>query len=110
MAFVPETYHTYLLQKKARRIRSETGDDRWKAEKERISNKPTRAVLDSCQRPFKLLIFEPMIIPESTYLFKFRSDLTFLRIVLMSMRAVSNPSWDFVFVLWNIPNHFQECS
>ncbi|KAH6957941.1 major facilitator superfamily domain-containing protein [Ilyonectria sp. MPI-CAGE-AT-0026] len=60
LVFVPETYHPILLCQKARRIRLETGDDRWKAPMEPDPKRIAHAVLDSCKRPFQLLIFEPM--------------------------------------------------
>ncbi|KND90538.1 putative drug/proton antiporter YHK8 [Tolypocladium ophioglossoides CBS 100239] len=57
---VPETYHPILLRNKARRLRSETGDDRWIAPGERVKKSVARAVGRSLLRPFQLLIFEPM--------------------------------------------------
>ncbi|RAL13079.1 MFS transporter [Aspergillus homomorphus CBS 101889] len=48
LCFVPETYHPVLLRRKARRLRKETGDERWKT------------VLRSLYRPFMLLVLEPM--------------------------------------------------
>ncbi|KAL6401665.1 fluconazole resistance transporter Flr1 [Ilyonectria robusta] len=60
LVFVPETYHPILLCQKARRIRLETGDNRWKAPMEPDPKRIAHAVLDSCKRPFQLLILEPM--------------------------------------------------
>ncbi|KJZ78482.1 hypothetical protein HIM_01873 [Hirsutella minnesotensis 3608] len=57
---VPETYHPILLRDKARRLRAETGDDRWFARAERIQRSVIHAVGRSLLRPFQLLIFEPM--------------------------------------------------
>ncbi|RFU74475.1 major facilitator superfamily transporter [Trichoderma arundinaceum] len=57
---VPETYHPILLRNKARNIRKETGDDRWLAPTEKAKKTVFQAVSTSLQRPFQLLIFEPM--------------------------------------------------
>jgi multidrug resistance protein len=37
ICFVPETYHPVLLRNKARKLRKETGDERWKAPLEKVS-------------------------------------------------------------------------
>ncbi|KAL6874992.1 major facilitator superfamily domain-containing protein [Trichoderma novae-zelandiae] len=57
---VPETYHPILLRNKARRLRKATGDDRWMAPLEKTDKTVAQAMLVSLQRPFQLLIFEPM--------------------------------------------------
>ncbi|KAL7792000.1 major facilitator superfamily domain-containing protein [Trichoderma ceciliae] len=57
---VPETYHPILLRNKARKMREETGDDRWLAPAERAKKAVVQAISTSLQRPFQLLIFEPM--------------------------------------------------
>ncbi|KAI0884794.1 putative bicyclomycin resistance protein [Annulohypoxylon maeteangense] len=58
--FAPETYHPIKLREKARKLRKETGDERWKAPMEK-SNKSVGATIgNSLLRPFQLLIFEPM--------------------------------------------------
>ncbi|KAH3899401.1 MFS transporter SCDLUD_004844 [Saccharomycodes ludwigii] len=60
---LPETYKPLLLIKKAKRIRTETGDERYYAPLE-ISRKETSilsAVLLSVKRPFGLLLFDPMM-------------------------------------------------
>lgn len=57
---VPETFHPILLRNKARRLRRETGDDRWWAPTERVNKSVVRAVGTSLLRPFQLLIYEPM--------------------------------------------------
>lgn len=56
----PETYHPIKLREKARKMRKETGDDRWKAPMEKSTKSVPRAVGTSLLRPFQLLIFEPM--------------------------------------------------
>lgn len=58
--FVPETYAPVLLRKKARKLRKETGDRRWKAPIEMLNKSVTRTVMWSCVRPFQLLVLEPM--------------------------------------------------
>ena len=37
LLFVPETYHPVLLRNKARKLRKETGDDRWHAPIEKMN-------------------------------------------------------------------------
>ncbi|PHH78535.1 hypothetical protein CDD82_3002 [Ophiocordyceps australis] len=58
--WVPETYHPILLRNKARKLRKETGDERWIAPTERKQKSLPRAIGRSLLRPFQLLIFEPM--------------------------------------------------
>ncbi|KAI1430955.1 major facilitator superfamily domain-containing protein [Xylaria sp. CBS 124048] len=58
--FAPETYHPIILRRKARAMRKETGDDRWKAPMEKTSKSILQTVGLSLLRPFQLLAFEPM--------------------------------------------------
>ncbi|KAL6820454.1 major facilitator superfamily domain-containing protein [Trichoderma sp. SZMC 28015] len=60
VVLVPETYHPILLRNKARKMRKDTGDDRWLAPSEKTQKTVVQAVGTSLQRPFQLLIFEPM--------------------------------------------------
>ncbi|RYP12107.1 hypothetical protein DL765_007476 [Monosporascus sp. GIB2] len=48
------------LREKARALRKDTGDDRWKAPMEKSTKSIARKVGLSLLRPFQLLIFEPM--------------------------------------------------
>ncbi|PNP60175.1 hypothetical protein THARTR1_00199 [Trichoderma harzianum] len=57
---VPETYHPILLRNKARKMRKDTGDDRWLAPLEKTQKTVAQAMVTSLLRPFQLLIFEPM--------------------------------------------------
>ncbi|KAG5772404.1 hypothetical protein H9Q73_012481 [Fusarium xylarioides] len=57
---VPETYHPILLKNKAKQMRKETGEERWKAPTEKIQKSAASAIGRSLLRPFQLLIFEPM--------------------------------------------------
>lgn len=59
--FVPETYHPVLLRNKARKLRKETGEERWTAPIERLDRSILMTVVWSCVRPFQLLVFEPMV-------------------------------------------------
>lgn len=56
--FVPETYSPVLLRRKARQLRKDTGDDRWKAPIEMMNKSVTKTVMWSCIRPFQLLALE----------------------------------------------------
>ncbi|KAI3317639.1 MFS general substrate transporter [Xylariaceae sp. AK1471] len=58
--FAPETYHPIKLREKARLLRKETGDERWKAPMEKSTKSIPRTVGLSLLRPFQLLTFEPM--------------------------------------------------
>ncbi|XXG97624.1 3-dehydroquinate dehydratase (3-dehydroquinase) [Hypoxylon texense] len=60
IVFAPETYHPIKLRDKARNLRKETGDDRWKAPMEKTTKSIAATVGNSLLRPFQLLIFEPM--------------------------------------------------
>ncbi|KAL3421615.1 drug/proton antiporter YHK8-like protein 1 [Phlyctema vagabunda] len=57
---VPETYHPVLLRNKARKIRKETGDERWKAPMEKTNKTIPKTIAYSLLRPFQLLTLEPM--------------------------------------------------
>ncbi|EPE03904.1 fluconazole resistance protein 1 [Ophiostoma piceae UAMH 11346] len=67
--FVPETYHPVLLQKKAQRLRKETGDDRWQAplEKANANKSMAGAIGHALLRPFQLLRYEPMCLALDLY-------------------------------------------
>ena len=58
--FVPETYHPVLLRDKARKLRRDTGNDRWKAPIEMTDRSIAQTLLTSIYRPFHLLTLEPM--------------------------------------------------
>ena len=60
IAFVPETYHPVLLRNKARKIRQETGDERWQAPIENRDRSVRQTILRSIYRPFLLLTLEFM--------------------------------------------------
>lgn len=57
---VPETYHPILLRDKARKLRAETGDERWVAPIEKTKKSIPRTVAIATRRPFEMLIFDPM--------------------------------------------------
>ncbi|RDW85507.1 MFS general substrate transporter-40 [Coleophoma crateriformis] len=58
---VPETYHPVLLRNKARKLRKETGDERWKAPMEKTNKSIPKTIALSLLRPFQLLALEPMV-------------------------------------------------
>ncbi|GKT77236.1 major facilitator superfamily transporter [Colletotrichum tofieldiae] len=62
VVFVPETYHPIVLRSKARKIRKETGDERWKAPVEKSTKSVIKTIGISLMRPFQLLVFEPMVL------------------------------------------------
>ncbi|KAK8086134.1 multidrug resistance protein [Apiospora phragmitis] len=58
--FTPETFHPVKLREKARALRKETGDERWKAPMEMKEKAVAKAIGLSLLRPFQLLVWEPM--------------------------------------------------
>jgi len=58
---VPETYHPVLLRNKARQIRKQTGEERYKAPMEMTNKTIPRTIMLSLYRPFQLLVFEFMV-------------------------------------------------
>ncbi|KAI1146709.1 MFS general substrate transporter [Nemania diffusa] len=116
--FAPETYHPIKLREKARLLRKETGDDRWKAPMEKSTKSIPRTIALSLLRPFQLLALEPMCLLLSLlsavllgviYLFfgafplvfggnfgfnLWQTGLSFLGIFVgMIAGAVTNPLW-----------------
>lgn len=61
------TIDPVLLKNKARRIRKETGDKRWKAPIEKSNKSMRRTVAYSLLRPFQLLALEPMCLILDLY-------------------------------------------
>jgi MFS family permease len=59
---VPETYHPVLLRNKARKLRKETGEERWKARMEKMDKSIPRTIAYSLLRPAQLLVLEPMVL------------------------------------------------
>ncbi|KIW15100.1 hypothetical protein PV08_07887 [Exophiala spinifera] len=57
---VPETYEPVILRHKARKKRSETGDESWRARIEIMHRSVARTILGSLLRPFMLLFLDPM--------------------------------------------------
>ena len=60
VALCPETYAPSILRAKAKRIRRETGDDRYKCKAEMADTSLAHDLLQSTTIPFKLLAAEPM--------------------------------------------------
>ncbi|KAK3384507.1 putative multidrug protein [Lasiosphaeria ovina] len=65
--FVPETYHPVLLQRKAEKLRKETGDNRWRAPIEKTTRSMTKTLGYALLRPFQILIMEPMCLILDVY-------------------------------------------
>lgn len=62
-----ETLDPVVLRNKARKIRKDTGDERWKAPIEKTNKSLVRTVGVSLLRPFQILIFEPMALILNLY-------------------------------------------
>ena len=115
---VPETYAPVVLRNKARKLRAETGDKRYKAPIEIHERSIFWTVVRSLYRPFLLLILEPMcgslclfsaILLGILYLFfgafplifsevygfnEWQSGLTFVGIMIgMFIAILSDPIW-----------------
>ncbi|KAK4049005.1 hypothetical protein OIV83_004366 [Microbotryomycetes sp. JL201] len=67
---LPETYVPYILYKEAKRLRKETGDDRWHAQLETTAGRET--VSDVLKRtvlkPFIIIVQEPMLLVITLYM------------------------------------------
>ncbi|KAL6405321.1 hypothetical protein AUP68_11073 [Ilyonectria robusta] len=57
---VPETLHSVILLKKARKLRTETGEHRYWVPAEKAQESNRKIVALALQRPFQLLLLEPM--------------------------------------------------
>ncbi|KAF8879767.1 major facilitator superfamily domain-containing protein [Gymnopilus junonius] len=58
--FVPETFMPLLLERKAKRLRRETGDNRYWCPLENEQKHLAKAIAVSCYRPFELTLFDRM--------------------------------------------------
>ncbi|KAJ7766295.1 major facilitator superfamily domain-containing protein [Mycena maculata] len=65
--FVPESYAPVLLQRKARKLREDTGDQAYWAPLDHRDTSLGRSLLLSCYVPFKLLIFDRMALLLDTW-------------------------------------------
>ncbi|KAK4463814.1 major facilitator superfamily domain-containing protein [Cladorrhinum samala] len=64
---VPETYHPVLLARKAKKLREETGDERYYAPIERSTKSIPVTIGLSLLRPFQILLHEPMAVILNVY-------------------------------------------
>lgn len=64
---VPETYHPVVLRNKARKVRADTGDERWRAPIEKSTKSLVQTVGRSLLRPFQINLFEPMALILNLY-------------------------------------------
>ncbi|KAL0569549.1 hypothetical protein V5O48_012412 [Marasmius crinis-equi] len=64
---MPETYMPVLLVQRAKRLRKETGDDRYYAPMEVVKKTVRERTEVILGRPFKMLIQEPMLIAVTVY-------------------------------------------
>ncbi|KAL7422377.1 hypothetical protein Q5752_003023 [Cryptotrichosporon argae] len=65
---LPETYAPVLLAQKARRMRKETGDERWYAPIERVKHSFKSRLRDILLKPFIILFLEPMLLAVTIYM------------------------------------------
>lgn len=62
VVFVPETYNPVCLKNKAKKVRAQKNDDRWKSRLEMSDKTVKQTLLLSVRRPMQLLILEPMVL------------------------------------------------
>jgi len=94
---IPETNPHILLQRRAAKLRKETGDDKWYAQKG-VKETPTQLLLRSLVRPMKLLVFSPIVLSLALYLPSHMSNLTqipwyYLRLRVFAVHDVSRDLW-----------------
>ncbi|PWY98581.1 putative mfs-multidrug-resistance transporter [Testicularia cyperi] len=65
---IPETYAPIILLRKAKRIRKETGDDRYKAPIELVKTDIKEKLHNTLLKPFIMLVQEPMLLVMTIYL------------------------------------------
>ncbi|KAL6306779.1 major facilitator superfamily domain-containing protein [Sparassis latifolia] len=67
LLLIPETYEPLLLKSKARRMRKETGNDKYYAPLDRREQSIFNAILFSCYTPFQLILFDRMALALDTW-------------------------------------------
>ncbi|KAE8154970.1 efflux pump antibiotic resistance protein [Aspergillus avenaceus] len=94
IAFVPETFHPVLHERKVLAMRKETGDNRWHTKAQRANQPLSQLLLQSIYRPLMLLAREPMclnlcifsaLVLGIIYLFFGAFDLVFGNVYGMSL-------------------------
>ncbi|KAK4056904.1 hypothetical protein OIO90_002154 [Microbotryomycetes sp. JL221] len=67
---LPETYVPYLLYKEAKRLRKETGDNRWHAQLETTAGRetPKDVLKRTVLKPFIIIVQEPMLLVITLYM------------------------------------------
>ncbi|KAB8222991.1 major facilitator superfamily domain-containing protein [Aspergillus novoparasiticus] len=65
--FAPETYHPIILRAKARALRQQSGNDRYRAPMENNTKTWRQIIVLSLLRPFQLLFLEPMCLCLDIY-------------------------------------------
>lgn len=68
--FYPETSHENILSRRARRLREQTGDNRYYTKQERIDSEMTTKnfIITTCYRPLKLIVNEPIVLAFDLYI------------------------------------------
>ncbi|GAA5943153.1 MFS transporter [Sporobolomyces koalae] len=66
---LPETYVPYILHTEAKRLRKETGDDRWHSAMDKKQDSSFKAVIHrTVLKPFIMLFQEPMLLVVTLYM------------------------------------------
>ncbi|GAA6014046.1 hypothetical protein JCM10207_000218 [Rhodosporidiobolus poonsookiae] len=66
---LPETYVPYILHTEAKRLRKETGDDRWYSQLDKNQDNSVKALLNrTVLKPFRMIIEEPMLLVITLYM------------------------------------------
>lgn len=65
---LPETYVPYILHNEAKRLRKETGDDRWHCPMDKKEDESMWAIVHrTVLKPFTMLFQEPMLLVVTLY-------------------------------------------
>ncbi|GAA5901619.1 hypothetical protein JCM6882_006025 [Rhodosporidiobolus microsporus] len=66
---LPETYVPYILHLEAKRLRKETGDERWHSAMDKKQDTGIKAVLErTVFKPFRMIVEEPMLLVITLYM------------------------------------------
>lgn len=65
---LPETFVPYILHTEAKRLRKETGDDRWHSPMDKKQDESFKAIIHrTVLKPFVMLFQEPMLLVVTLY-------------------------------------------
>ena len=94
LAFFRETYEPIILRRKARRLREETGNTELRCKYDTVEKPQSvrRILLDSCDRPLRMLVSTPIVALLATYISVVYG---FLYILLTTITEVFESTYGF---------------